>query len=88
MVNNRMVISFEEPKNLDEVFQCQHVLRTLYRIQEEDNGYSVNKVMTCGYELVELDEKWFTWYRKIVVYYNDNYENKILRKIRKPYYVV
>ncbi len=88
MVNNRMVISFEEPKNLDEVFQLQHVLKTLYRIQEEDNGYSVNKVMTSGFELVKLDEKWFTWYRKIVVYFNDNYENKILRKIRKPYYVV
>lgn len=87
MVNNRMIITFEEPKTLDEAFTNEHVMRKIAYLQEENKGYVIDRYYTSGYEMTEIDGMWFTWYRKVVLYINDNYVGKIMREIKKPYYV-
>lgn len=88
MVNNRMVITFEEPKTLDEAYQIRHVLRTVADLQADYNGLVVDRFYTSGFEMTKIDGEWFVWYRKIVLYINDNYANKIKKEVEKPYYVL
>ena len=86
MVNNRMTISFEEPKTLDDVFTIQNVLRKIAYLQRDFSGYVIDRYYTSGYEMTKIDGTWYTWYRKISLYINDNYERKIRMEIEKPYW--
>ena len=87
MVNNRMVISFEEPKTLNEVFDIQNVIRRLTYLQEDYSGYVVDRIIKSGHQITKINGEWFVWYDKIVLYINDNYVGKIMKEINKPYYV-
>ena len=81
-----MVIKFDEQKTLDEVFTIQHVLKTIAHLKDDYNGCVVDRYYTSGYEAVTIDGTWFPWYRKVVLYINDNYEQKIRKEIEKPYW--
>lgn len=83
----RMIVKFD--KNKDDAFQGIAVKKRLEELINQYGDRVVNKIFETRFNLYEEKgiEKKFLVYYDLVVYYNDNYENLIMKALR-PYWAL